>query len=80
MILSSPFCLSSFCLFWLDYISDEEVKCGGCNWDTTKLYVIANSKEEAVKLVKEGNAGLCAECFMELVIEEGYELEIKEDY
>jgi len=63
-----------------NYISNEEVKCGGCNWDTTKLYVIANSKEEAVKLVKEGNAGLCAECFMELVIEEGYELEIKDDY
>jgi hypothetical protein len=63
-----------------NYVSNEEVKCGGCNWHTTKLYVIANSKKEAIGLVKSGEAGLCAQCFMELVIEEGYELEIKEDY
>jgi hypothetical protein len=59
-----------------NYVSDEEIKCGGCNWRVTRLFVLAESKSDAVKLVKEGNAGLCGECFMEMVVEEGFELEV----
>jgi len=57
-----------------NYVNDEEVKCGGCNWRVSRLFVLAKSKREAVKLVKEGNAGLCAECFMDMIVEEGFEM------
>jgi hypothetical protein len=57
-----------------NYSGKEEVKCGGCNWAVTKLYVLAESRSEAVKLVKEGLAGLCSECFMEMIVQQGFEL------
>jgi hypothetical protein len=54
------------------YVSEEEVKCGCCLWNVTRLFVLADSKEEAVELVKRGDAGLCGECFAELLAEEGF--------
>jgi hypothetical protein len=44
----------------------------------TRLFVIAENKKEAIKLVKEGQAGLCGECFAEMLANEGYELKIPE--
>jgi len=61
-----------------NYVSKEEVKCSHCNWRTTRLFVIAKSKREAIKLVEEGQAGLCGECFAEMLANEGYELKISE--
>jgi hypothetical protein len=61
-----------------NYVSKEEVKCSHCNWRVTKLFVIAENKKEAIKLVKEGQAGLCGECFAEMLANEGYELKIPE--
>jgi hypothetical protein len=57
------------------YVNEEEVKCGCCLWNVTKLFVLADSKEEAVELVKRGDAGLCGECFAELLAEEGFDFE-----
>ncbi|MEM3095511.1 MAG: hypothetical protein QXV62_00745 [Nitrososphaerota archaeon] len=37
---------------------EDEVKCGGCNWEVTRLYVLADTEEEAVELVRMGEAGL----------------------
>ena len=61
-----------------NYVSEEEVKCGGCNWTVTKLYAIAGSRREAVRLAREGHAGLCGECFAEMMASEGWELKLPE--
>ncbi len=42
------------------YPCGEGVKCGGCNWETTALYVLASSQEEADQLLR--NAYGCARC------------------
>ena len=47
----------------------ETVKCGGCLWRTSAFYVLAENKEEALELVQKGEAGLCGDCFGELLVE-----------
>jgi len=50
---------------------EESFKCGGCLWSTRTLYIIAENREEAERLLKEGLAGLCGECLVEKVLVEG---------
>ena len=57
-----------------NYVNEFEVKCGGCNWKVSRLYVLARSKEEAVKLVKSGDAGLCGDCVCDMFAECNYEI------
>ena len=45
----------------------ETVKCGGCNWRVSQLFVLAKNEEEAIELIKKGEAGLCGDCFGELL-------------
>ena len=47
-------------------------KCGGCNWPAYKLFVLAETQEVADELYRQGDAGLCGECFGELLVEVGY--------
>jgi hypothetical protein len=61
------------------YIDEDRVKCGGCLWDVSRLYVLANSKQEAIRLVKKGEAGLCGECFMEMVVENAWQIISEEE-
>jgi len=49
-------------------------ECGGCNWDECELYVVAKSEEEAKRLYREGEAGLCAHCIVSLLIEHNAEI------
>ena len=54
----------------------ETLKCGGCLWRTSAFYVLAESKEEALELIQKGEAGLCGDCFGELLAdlsEKGYQ-------
>lgn len=60
-------------LFQFQY-ADGEVKCSGCNWETMKLFVIAESLKEANKLLEDGNAGLCGVCMCELIGDEEYRI------
>lgn len=53
---------------------EDSVKCGCCNWRMSKLFVLATSKEEAMELVKSGSAGLCGDCFSEMLSELGIEV------
>ena len=53
---------------------DGQVKCGGCNWRVTRLYALADSREEALQMIKNGDAGLCGECMSDLLTEVGYEI------
>jgi hypothetical protein len=50
----------------------DEVKCNGCNWEVTRLYVRAESREEAVRLLisSDESAGLCGECYAQMMAEE----------
>jgi hypothetical protein len=45
------------------------LKCGGCNWRVDRLYVLADTAEEAVSLYREGEAGLCGDCFSSMLSE-----------
>jgi len=55
------------------YVNEFEVKCGRCGWRVSRLYVLAESKEEAVKLAKS-DAGLCGDCICEMLADEDYEV------
>lgn len=48
---------------------DGNLKCNGCGWRVSRLYALAKTKEEAEKLYRNGEAGLCAECLVELLME-----------
>ena len=48
-----------------------EAKCPGCGWRTNKLYVLADSSEEARAVMHE-EGGLCGECMAELLSEQPY--------
>jgi len=53
----------------------EEEKCGGCNWRVSKLYLLADSQEEADQLYREyGDKGLCGECLAEMISEANWEV------
>ena len=54
--------------------TDEAAKCGGCNWEVSQLYAIARSQEDADKLFKSGDAGLCGDCLCDLLVEGGYKI------
>ncbi|MDV3293467.1 MAG: hypothetical protein LYZ70_04275 [Nitrososphaerales archaeon] len=45
----------------------ENDKCGGCNWEVTFLYVMATSEKSAVKLLRSGDAGLCGNCYSDML-------------
>jgi len=54
-------------------IHEDGAKCPSCGWRVSRLYVLADSAEEAGKLFDEG-LGLCADCFLEMLIEGDYEV------
>ena len=53
---------------------DGRVKCRGCNWEVSRLYVLAENKDEALQMIKNGEAGLCGDCMSDMIVEEGYEI------
>ena len=61
---------------WKIYEVARNEKCGGCLWNASKLYVIASSEEEAKELYK-AFGGLCAECLIEMIINEQMEIRWK---
>lgn len=54
----------------------EEVKCGGCNWRVSNLYVLAKDKKEARDLLRKEHLGLCSECICDMLTSECYEIEL----
>ena len=53
--------------------TQDEAKCPGCGWSTTKFYVLADNLKEARAVLNQGEA-LCAECMAELLCEEAYSI------
>jgi len=54
-----------------DDLDDERdrIKCPSCGWRVSRVFVLADSKEEAIKIVKNGEGGICAECFLDMLME-----------
>jgi len=52
-------------------LNSEDAKCSGCNWPASRLYALADSQDEADKLYKSGDAGLCGDCMAALLVDFG---------
>lgn len=52
----------------------ERKKCGCCNWKVAKVYLMADSQEEAEKAWSENERGLCGDCMGELLVDGAYEI------
>lgn len=57
----------------------ENEKCVGCNWESSIVYLLANSQDEANELYKEYEGGLCGECIAEMLMQDGYEITNNKD-
>lgn len=51
---------------------EEGWKCNYCRWPASHACVIADTEEEARRLIQDGEAGLCGECMTDLLSEAGY--------
>jgi len=67
-----------------DYYDRERIgshygqfKCGGCNWEVSFLYVLAESEEEARRLYLGGDAGLCDSCIADILVNGVYEVSLR---
>jgi len=59
---------------------EEGWKCNYCRWPASHACVIADTEEEARRLIQNGEAGLCGECMTDLLSEKGYAIvKIEED-
>jgi hypothetical protein len=56
-------------VFRLRDAGGEELKCYGCGWRVTNLYVLATSRSEAMSLYMSADAGPCGDCFSEMLME-----------
>jgi len=60
---------------------EEEKKCGSCNWKVAKVYLLAESQEEADKLYEESGEedgeprDLCGDCMYEMLVETSYTID-----
>ena len=53
------------------YTGDEQ-KCGGCNWEVGKVYMLGETLDDAIAAFKENNRGLCGDCIAQMLAECGY--------
>lgn len=51
-----------------DLFKEEEIKCPGCNWHTTTVCAVGESREDARKIAQE--FPLCPRCIAEVIAEE----------
>jgi len=43
-------------------------ECPECGWETSELYVYAETQEQAHKLIEDNKAGKCGRCFAEMLV------------
>lgn len=56
------------------FSASGQPKCGGCNWEQSRLFVLACSQKEADLIYLSGDGGLCGECFAELLQDVKYKI------
>jgi len=61
-------------LYLVERDDDGNARCNGCGWRVSNIYLMADSREQAEKLHKELEGGLCSNCICELLMQEGYEI------
>lgn len=44
-------------------------KCGGCNWEISYCYVLADSYDGAIQELIANERGLCGECMSDLLVD-----------
>ena len=59
---------------------EEGWKCNYCRWPASHACVIADTEEEARRLIQNEEAGLCGECMTDLLSEQGYAIVKIEEY
>ena len=55
----------------------EDEKCGGCNWKVSKVFLMGETKEDAMEAYRENDRGLCGDCMCEMLTEEEYAITAK---
>ena len=55
----------------------DEGKCGGCNWESDRVYMMGTSLQGAIEAFRENNRGLCGNCMTELLSEGDYQVRSK---
>ena len=56
---------------YMTFRFERDAKCGGCNWRTDFLYVMAGNLAQAKEMLNERKAGLCGSCYSDMLA--GYE-------
>ncbi|HDN18066.1 MAG TPA: hypothetical protein ENF41_03295 [Candidatus Bathyarchaeota archaeon] len=57
--------------------NDGRLRCPSCLWRVSRLFVIAKDEKEAKEMFNKGN-GLCADCLVDMMVEEKYEIVVPE--
>ncbi|RLG82394.1 MAG: hypothetical protein DRO09_00415 [Thermoprotei archaeon] len=57
------------------FVFEGQRRCGYCLWKAPRVFILAESREEAELLYQMGQ-GLCAECMCELIVAERFRIEI----
>ena len=62
--------------YWREKDGDERefvpdgFKCGGCNWECSKLYAYTETEAEAKAAIEAQELGMCGECMAEFLAEQ----------
>jgi hypothetical protein len=52
----------------------DEVQCGGCLYLTDRMFVISETRQQALEAITRVGLGLCGNCIAELVAEKGWSI------
>jgi hypothetical protein len=52
----------------------DEVQCGGCLYLTDRMFVMAETKTQALDAITRVGLGLCGNCIAELIAEKGWSI------
>ena len=57
-----------------DYDEQDEVQCGGCLFKTSRLFVVAETKLQALRGINKKKLGICGDCVAGLIATEGWSI------
>lgn len=55
----------------------DEGKCGGCNWESDRVFMMGTSLAGAIEAFGDNQRGLCGNCMTELLSEGDYQIHSK---
>ena len=57
-----------------DFAEKDEAQCGCCMHKSTRLFVVAETKLQALRAINKKKLGLCGNCIAELIAREGWSI------